>query len=104
MTVCPDHSKKNEVISIHRISKAASETNFIHGGGIFKKVSFYPKKPQIVILTQTRVVVYNLEQLNIVKKLSAGSNMYSCMDIHPEGSYIMTGSENQKVYIFVIFS
>jgi hypothetical protein len=80
------------VVSIHRISKAASETNFIHGGAIFKKVSFYPKKPQIVILTQSKVVIYNLEQLTIAKKLSAGSNLYSCMDIHPEGGYIMTGS------------
>ena len=60
VTVCPDHPKKNEVVSIHRLSKAATETNFIHGGAIFKKVSFYPKKPQIVILTQSKIVVYNL--------------------------------------------
>lgn len=98
VTVCPDHPKKNEVVSIHRLSKAATETNFIHGGAIFKKVSFYPKKPQIVILTQSKIVVYNLEELTIVKKLSAGSSLYSCMDIHPEGSYIMTGAENQKVH------
>ena len=103
MTVCPDHQKKNEVISIHRLSKAASETNFIHGGAIFKKVSFYPKKPQIIILTQSKIVVYNLEEISIVKKLSAGSSLYSCMDIHPQGSYIMTGSENQKVTIYLIF-
>ncbi len=100
MTVCPDHQKKNEVISIHRLSKAASETNFIHGGAIFKKVSFYPKKPQIIILTQSKIVVYNLEELSIVKKLSAGASLYSCMDIHPEGSYIMTGTENQKVLFY----
>ena len=63
VTVCPDNEKKNEVISIHRISKAASETNFIKGGNIIRKVYFYPKKPQILILTTSKVVVFNLEKL-----------------------------------------
>lgn len=83
MTVVPDNPKKNEVISIHRITKAATQTNFIKGSGIFKKVSFYPKKPQIVILTTAKVVIFDLEQLTSAKKLSSGGNTYSCMSVHP---------------------
>ncbi len=60
VTVNPDNPKKNEVIAIHRVSKAASQTNIIKGSVIFKKVSFYPKKPQIVILTAAKVVIFDL--------------------------------------------
>jgi hypothetical protein len=60
VSVCPDNAKKNEVVAIHRLSKAATQANFIKGSGIFKSVSFYPKKPQIVILTTGRAVVFNL--------------------------------------------
>lgn len=56
----PDSQKKNEVVAVHRISKAASQTNFIKGSGIFKKVSFYPKKPYIIILTGGKVVIFDL--------------------------------------------
>jgi len=71
------------VIAIHRISKAATQTNFIKGSGIFIKVVFYPKKPQIVILTTAKVVIFNLEELSTVKKLSSGDNTYSSMAVHP---------------------
>jgi hypothetical protein len=60
VTVSPDNIKKNEVIAIHRLSKAATQTNFIKGSGIFKMVSFYPKKAQIVILTSSKAVIFNL--------------------------------------------
>lgn len=99
VTVSPDNIKKNEVISIHRLSKAATQTNFIKGSGIFKKVSFFPKKPQIVILTTGRVVVFNLEDMTTVKKLSSGDNTYSTMTVHPHEPYIMVGSDNSKVLL-----
>lgn len=83
MTVAPDNDKKNEVIVIHRISKAASQTNFLKGSGLFKKVSFYPGKPQLVILTTSKVVIFNLEELTTVKKLTSGDNTYSTMSVHP---------------------
>ena len=83
MTVVPDNSKKNEVISIHRLTRAASQTNFIKGSGIFKKVCFYPGKPQIAILTATRIVIFNLEDLVTIKKMSSGDNTYSTMTVHP---------------------
>jgi hypothetical protein len=79
------------------LSKAATQTNFIKGSGIFKKVSFYPKKPQIVILTTGRVVVFNMEDMATVKKLSSGDNTYSTMAVHPLEPYIMVGSDNSKV-------
>ncbi len=60
MSVAPDNDKKNEVIIIHRLSKAASQTNFIKGSGLFKEVAFFPGKPHLVILTTSKVVVFNL--------------------------------------------
>lgn len=93
----PDNVKKNEVIAIHRLSTSATQTNFIKGSGIFKKVSFYPKKPQIVILTASKVVVFNLEDLITVKKLTSGDNTYSTMTVHPHEPYIMVGSDTSKV-------
>lgn len=62
---------------------------------------FYPKKPQILILTNSKVVLFNLEKMEKMKQLSAGTNTYSCMSVHPEGGYIIVGSESQKVsYLF----
>ena len=101
LTVVPDNSKKNEVISIHRLTRAASQTNFIKGSGIFKKVSFYPGKPQIAILTATRVVIFNLEDLITTKKMSSGDNTYSTMSVHPSEPYIMVGGDNSKVTIYL---
>ena len=95
--MAPDNPKKNEVITIHRLSKAASQTNFLKGSGLFKKVSFYPGKPQIVILTTSKVVIFNLEELSTVKKLSSGDNTYSAMSVHSSEPYIMVGAENSKV-------
>lgn len=99
VSVCPDNIKKNEVVAIHRLSKAATQTNFIKGSGIFKSVSFYPKKPQIVILTTGRVVVFNLEEMATSKKLSSGDNTYATMAVHPHEPYIMVGSDNAKVLL-----
>jgi hypothetical protein len=95
--VAPDNAKKNKVIVIHRVNKAASQTNFLKGGGLFKKVSFYPGKPQLVILTTSKVVIFNLEELSTIKKLSSGDNTYSMMSVHPREPYIMVGSDNSKV-------
>ncbi len=81
--MCPDNEKKNEVISIHRISTSESRRNFIKGSNIIRKVYFYPKKPHILILTNSEVVYFNLEKLVKIKKLSAGTNTYSCMSVHP---------------------
>lgn len=80
------------MVGVHRISKGASQTNFIRGGGIFKKVSFFPKKPYIIILTGAKVVIFDLEELVTVKKLSSGDNTYSTMSVHPSEPYIMVGS------------
>ncbi len=99
LTVCQSNPKKNEIISIHRISQAASETNFLQGKGIFKQAYFYPKKPRIIILTQSKVVLYNLDELCIHKKLASGFNELECMAVHPFGGYIMAGGSNNKVRV-----
>jgi hypothetical protein len=83
VTVPPDNVNKNEVIAIHRLSKAATQTNFIKGSGLFKMVSFYPKKTQIVILTSSKAVVFNLESLNTLKKLASGDNTCCKIAVHP---------------------
>lgn len=88
------------MIAIHRLSKAASQTNFIKGSGIFKKVSFYPGKPHIVILTAARVVIFNLEELVTLKKFSSGDNTYATMGVHPLEPYVMVGGDNSKVHLF----
>jgi len=69
----------------------------LKGSGLFKKVSFYPGKPQLVILTTSKVVIFNLEELSTLKKLTSGDNTYSTMSVHPSEPYIMVGSENSKV-------
>ena len=97
LTVVPDNSKKNEVISIHRLSRAATQTNFIKGSGVFKKVGFFPGKPQIVILTATKLIIFNLEELVTYKKMSSGDNTYSTMAVHPNEPYVMVGGDNSKV-------
>ena len=97
LTVVPDNAKKNEVVSVHRLSRAASQTNFIKGSGVFKKVCFYPGKPQIAILTASRIVLFNLEELNTVKKMSSGDNTFSTMTVHPYDSFILVGADNSKV-------
>ena len=97
VSVTPDNIKKNEVVAIHRLSSAATQTNFIKGKGIFRSVSFFPKKPQIIILTTGRVVIFDLEELSTVKKLTSGDNTYNCMAVHPYESYIMVGSSSNKV-------
>jgi hypothetical protein len=91
------------VISIHRISRAATQTNFIKGSGLFKKVGFFPGKPQIAILTAAKLVLFNLEELTTIKKMSSGDNTYSTMMMHPHEPYIMVGGDNSKVN-FVLFS
>ena len=87
MTVCPDNEKKNEVISIHRISKAASETNFIKGGNIIRKVYFYPKKPQILILTQTDAL-WEAVLLSVVKTYEWRSKPASFDQSQAEKTYV----------------
>lgn len=62
-------------------------------------MSFYPRKPQIVILTTSKVVIFNLEDMSTVKKLSSGDNTYSTMGVHPHEPYIMVGSDNSKVLV-----
>lgn len=92
------------MITIHRLSKAANQTNFIKGSGIFKKVSFYPKKAQIVILTTSKVVVFNLEDMATSKKLASGDNVYETMSVHPSEPYIMVGGDNSKVNYFLFLA
>jgi hypothetical protein len=92
VTVCPEEAKKNEVISIHRISTSGTEKNFLKGGGIIKKVLFYPGKAQILILTSTKVVLFSLEKLEKLKQLSSSGNIYSCICVHPLGGYVLVGT------------
>ena len=103
VTVCPDHNKKNQVISIHRITTSGSQKNFIKGKGIFKKVHFYPNKPQILILTSLSVIMFSLVKLQKIKQLTVGGATSFCMGVHPTGEHIIVGTQSHKVLdIFMI--
>ena len=92
LTVCPNHTKKNEVILVHQLSKAASQKPFEKAKGIMQKVYFHPRKPNLIILTSNKIFIYNMQKLAMVKKLLSASDSYCCVAVHPYGEHLAVGT------------
>jgi ribosome biogenesis protein ERB1 len=53
-------------------------------------------------MTQSKVFVYNMQKLAMVKKLLSASDGYSCVAVHPYGDHIVIGTHDKKVLISFI--
>ena len=60
LTVCPDSSKKNEVVWIHCISKGQSQRPFSKSKQNLEKAVFHPNKPLLILMCRKSIYIYNL--------------------------------------------
>ena len=98
-TLTPRASNKDQVL-IHSLKKGRSQRPFTKSKSDIQRVLFHPTKPLLFIATKINVWVFNIQSQLMVKKLLAGVKWYSCLDIHPSGDHLITGSYDRKLNWF----
>lgn len=98
-TLTPRAANKDQVL-IHSIRKGKSQRPFTKSKADIQRVLFHHLKPLLFIATKTTVWVFNLQTQTMVKKMMSGVKWYSCMDLHPEGDNLITGSYDRKLNWF----
>lgn len=97
VTVSPDGGNRASVL-IHQLSKHASQSPFRKAKGIIMDAKFHPTKPNLIVMSQRYIRIYNLQQQQLDKKLLPGARWLSCLDIHPRGGdHILAGSYDKRV-------
>jgi ribosome biogenesis protein ERB1 len=98
-TLTPSPANKDQVF-IHSIKKGKSQRPFVKAKADIQKVLFHSQKPIVFIATKQTVWLFNLQTQTMVKKLISGVKWYSCMELHPEGDNLITGSYDRKLNWF----
>lgn len=96
VTVSPQGGNKASVL-IHQLSKHASQSPFSKAKGIIMDAQFHPSKPELIVMSQRYIRIYNLQLQKLEKKLVSGASWLSCMDIHRSGDHIVSGSFDKRV-------
>jgi len=90
--VCP--------VLIHQLSKRLTQAPFTKSKTQVQCVRFHPTKPYFFVAGQRTIKVYNLVKQEMVKKLMAGVQWISSMDVHPGGDNLIIGSYDKRVNWF----
>ena len=98
-TLTPRAANKDQVI-IHSIRKGKSQRPFTKSKSDIQRVLFHHLKPILFIATKQTIWIFNLQTQAMVKKLLSGVKWYSCLDLHPEGDNLITGSYDRKLNWF----
>lgn len=93
----PEEQKKNEVVVVHHLSRSASQKPFSKSHGLIKKAFFHWTKPQLLLMTNKNVHIFNLQKQATEKKLKSGAEFNSSLCLHPYGDNLVIGSEDKKV-------
>ncbi|GMG20355.1 unnamed protein product [Ambrosiozyma monospora] len=97
VTVSPDGGNRASVL-IHQLSKHASQSPFRKSKGIIMDAKFHPSKPNLIVMSQRYIRIYNLQFQQLEKKLLPGARWLSCLDIHPRGGdHILAASYDKRV-------
>ncbi|ODV84438.1 hypothetical protein CANARDRAFT_29285 [[Candida] arabinofermentans NRRL YB-2248] len=97
VTVSPDGGNRASVL-IHQLSKHASQSPFRKSKGIIMDAKFHPSKPNLIVMSQRYIRIYNLQHQQLEKKLLPGARWLSCLDVHPRGGdHILAGSFDKRV-------
>lgn len=97
VTVSPEGANKASVL-IHQLSHHSSQSPFRKSRGIVMDAQFHPTRPQLIVMSQRYIRIYDLQQQKLMKKLLPGAKWLSCMDIHPKGGdHIIAGSYDKRL-------
>ncbi len=97
VSVSPEGGNKASVL-IHQLSRHVSQSPFRKSRGIVMDAQFHPTKPELIVMSQRYIRIYDLQQQKLVKKLLPGAKWLSCMDVHPRGGdHIIAGSFDKRL-------
>jgi ribosome biogenesis protein ERB1 len=87
-------------VTIHQISRGASQAPFAKAPGLVQCFCFHPTRPFFFVATQQYVKVYHLVEQKQIKKLSSGCKWISSMDVHSSGDHVVIGSYDRRLVWF----
>lgn len=96
--VMPDARTLSVTIGHLRMQK--SQNPFKRGKHLFQRVAFHPSKPVLFAADDRNVVIYDLTQKLITKKLTSGLKTSSCLAVHPGGDNLLLGSYDPRIVWF----
>ncbi|ODV58988.1 ribosome biogenesis protein ERB1 [Ascoidea rubescens DSM 1968] len=95
VTVSPQGANKSVII--HQLSKHYSQTPFNKSKGIIMDAKFHPIKPELFVVSQRYVRIYDLAKQVLFKKLLPGARWLNSIDIHPGGDNLIASSFDKRV-------
>jgi len=83
---------------IHHIPKKKSQNPFKRVRGVIGHVIFHPTQPSIIISTQMRIIIFNLQLNKRVKTMTVNTKFITSIDIHPNGEHLLVSSFDNKCF------
>ena len=92
---------QSQSVYVHQMSKRRSQNPFKRAKGIIGSAMFHPTRPQLFVVSQQSIRIYDLLKQNLVRKLSANCKWISSADIHPaSGDHVLIGSYDCRLNWF----
>lgn len=98
-TVCPE-APPSRMVLIHQLSTRRTQAPFRKPRGLVQRVQFHPTRPFFFVLTQRHLRVYDLQKLELLRKLQPGVKWANSIDVHPLGDNLLLGSYDRRVCWF----
>lgn len=87
-------------VVISHLGRQQSQNPFKRSKHLFQRVAFHPSKPRLFAADDRNVIIYDLVEKEITKKLSTGLKTTSCLAIHPGGDNLILGSYDPRIVWF----
>lgn len=87
-------------VTIGHLGRQQSQNPFKRGKHLFQRVAFHPTQPVLFAADDRNLMVYNLTQKLITKKLTSGLKTTSCLAVHPGGDNLLLGSYDPRLVWF----
>ncbi|AOA61423.1 66S pre-ribosomal particles component [Komagataella phaffii CBS 7435] len=95
VTSSPNAGKTS--VLVHQLSRHISQAPFNKSRGVIMDAKFHPFKPQLFVVSQRYIRIYDLQKQVLVKKLVSQARWLASIDIHPRGDNVITASYDKRV-------
>ena len=94
-TVSPSGGRTS--VAIHTIAQHRTQMPFRKLSNLPQTAQFHPERPLLFLATKQTIRVWDLQKMEMVKKVEPGARIISSFDLHPSGNHMIVGAYDRRL-------